>query len=253
MLNIKSLIIASLILALTTLPTPVNTYQPIYSSNILEIDAVCDVYHVVDGDTFDCFPIGRVRLADINAPELETLEGLEAKQALTNTINSYGPKAYIDVDDVYVKDSYNRLVVTAYLRYNDTHLLNINKWLLQNGYAELVDYRNEFNPSTWELYVYYPSQLEAVTPTITTTVTFKEFTTITSPTTVTKTTTVTIPSTHTIATTITQQHTVTVKEVITTTVTYQARGNELITYIVAIAVLAVISISLMTKVRSRST
>jgi len=30
---------------------------------------MCNVYKVVDDDTFDCFPVGRVRLADIDAPE----------------------------------------------------------------------------------------------------------------------------------------------------------------------------------------
>lgn len=28
------------------------------------------VYKVVDGDTLDAFPVGRVRLADVDAPEL---------------------------------------------------------------------------------------------------------------------------------------------------------------------------------------
>jgi micrococcal nuclease len=50
-------------------------------------------------------------------------------------------------------DKYNRLVAVAYVEYNSTHLMNVNKWLLVNGYAKTADYPNEFNPSNWNLYV----------------------------------------------------------------------------------------------------
>ena len=88
-----------------------------------EVDATCDVYRVVDGDTFDCFPVGRVRLADINAPELNTPGGPEAKKALTGLV--LYKRVYLDVDDRYVMDRYNRVVAVAYVRYNETHLLNV--------------------------------------------------------------------------------------------------------------------------------
>jgi len=51
-----------------------------------EIDLVATVYKVIDGDTFDAFPSGRVRLADINAPELDEAGGREAKNALINLV-----------------------------------------------------------------------------------------------------------------------------------------------------------------------
>jgi len=35
-----------------------------------EVDMIAEVYKVVDGDTFDAFPSGRVRLADVNTPEV---------------------------------------------------------------------------------------------------------------------------------------------------------------------------------------
>jgi predicted AlkP superfamily phosphohydrolase/phosphomutase len=69
------------------------------------------------------------------------------------------------VDDLYVIDRYNRVVAIAYIRYNDTHLLNVNKWLVDNGYARVVDYPNEFKPSAWTLYVYFPRENEAKQPT----------------------------------------------------------------------------------------
>lgn len=120
-----------------------------------EIDVSALVYRVVDGDTFDAFPVGRVRLADINAPELGEPPGREAREALSRLV--LNAVVYLDVDDLEVMDRYNRLVCVAYVRYNSTHLLNVNRWLLDNNYAEAVDYPNEFKPEAWSLYVYYPS------------------------------------------------------------------------------------------------
>ena len=115
-----------------------------------EIDLVATVYKVIDGDTFDAFPSGRVRLADINAPELDEAGGQEAKNALINLV--LNKKVYLDVDDVQVMDKYYRLVCVVFIDYNSTHVLNVNKWLIENGYAEITDYENEFDPNTWTLY-----------------------------------------------------------------------------------------------------
>ena len=115
-----------------------------------EVDLIATVYRVIDGDTFDAFPSGRVRLADINAPELNEAGGQEAKNALTNLV--LNKKVYLDVDDLYVMDRYNRLICVVFIDYNSTHVLNVNKWLVENGYAQIVDYGNEFNPNTWTLY-----------------------------------------------------------------------------------------------------
>lgn len=137
-----------------------QTYNPIFEAHAqvgggFEIDVSALVYRVVDGDTFDTFPVGRVRLADINAPELGEPPGREAKEALSRLV--LNAVVYLDVDDVEVMDRYNRLVCVAYIRYNSTHLLNVNRWLLDNNYAEAFDYPNEFKPKAWSLYVYYPS------------------------------------------------------------------------------------------------
>jgi endonuclease YncB( thermonuclease family) len=126
----------------------------------VEVDVEASVYRVVDGDTFDAFPVGRVRLADINAPELDQPGGVEAKNALTSLI--LNKRVYLDVDDIYVMDRYNRIVCVAYVRYNSTHLLNVNKWLLENNYAVVSDYYNEFDPASWTLYVYYPELKEKI-------------------------------------------------------------------------------------------
>ncbi|MFZ8793250.1 MAG: thermonuclease family protein [Acidilobaceae archaeon] len=128
-------------------------------------DALAVVVRVVDGDTFratiTCVSgafsnrvnIGteyRVRLADVNAPELGTVEGERARRALESLIQ--GRTVLLDVDGVDVFDKYGRVIAVAYIEYNETHLLNINKWLVEEGDARVWDHPNEFNPGTWKLY-----------------------------------------------------------------------------------------------------
>jgi endonuclease YncB( thermonuclease family) len=128
-------------------------------------DALAVVVRVVDGDTFRAtitcvsgafsgrISVGteyRVRLADVNAPELGTVEGERARRALESLIQ--GRTVMLDVDGVDVFDRYGRIIAVAYIEYNETHLLNINKWLLEEGYARVWDHPNEFNPGTWKLY-----------------------------------------------------------------------------------------------------
>ncbi len=128
-------------------------------------DAIVAVLGVIDGDTFrarvTCVSrlfndkVGvnmeyRIRLADINAPELGSTEGERARKALENLIQ--GRVVMLDIDSVAVFDRYGRIIAVAYIEYNSTHVLNINKWLLEEGYAEVWDHPNEFNPKTWKLY-----------------------------------------------------------------------------------------------------
>jgi hypothetical protein len=91
-------------------------------------------------------------------------------------------------------------VAIAYIRYNDTHLLNVNKWLVDNGYARVVDYPNEFKPSAWTLYIYFPKEYETKQPT-TITITTTQARTIVTTQTVTQ--TITKAYTDTRATTLT--------------------------------------------------
>ncbi len=123
-----------------------------------EIDVKAKVIRVIDGDTFKAFPVGTVRLADINAPELNEAGGVEAKQALHELV--FEKTVYLDVDDVYITDRYDRIVAVAYVRINSTHLLNVNKWLVENNYVRIVDFENEFDPKSWQLYAYYPEWYE---------------------------------------------------------------------------------------------
>ena len=81
--------------------------------------------------------------------------GSEAKEALKELVEN--ETVYLDIDDLgSPRDSYNRIIAVVYKRYNSTHLLNVNKWLVDNGYANITDYTdNDFDPYTWKLYVYY--------------------------------------------------------------------------------------------------
>jgi len=117
-------------------------------------------------------------LADIDAPELGTPEGEVARDALSYLISTYGTRVYLDVDDIYVMDRYNRIVAVAYLRYNSTHVLNVNERLVENGYAVIKDYYNEFDPYSWKLFEYLPYD-----PCYIKTVTITKITTITTTTT----------------------------------------------------------------------
>lgn len=125
-------------------------------------DGEAKVLRVVDGDTLvvDLRPISRfsglageqrIRLADINAPELSTPEGRRSAEALRVLLE--GKTIYIDIDDKHVNDRYGRLVALVFLTYNETHLMNVNMWLVKNGYAQLWDHDNEFSPASWTLFV----------------------------------------------------------------------------------------------------
>ncbi len=136
-----------------------------YAALALKPDVIAYLEYVVDGDTLRVRVVascaeryeklvgfeGRVRLADINAPEVYTPEGLRAKHALEELLK--GKRIiYVDVDDVYVFDRYGRIVGVVMIPYNESHLLVVNEWLLEHGYAEPRDYPNEFRPG-WPLYL----------------------------------------------------------------------------------------------------
>jgi len=130
----------------------------------LEVDCKAIVTKVVDGDTIyvyseEGFKAGetfKVRLADIDAPELNTPEGLAARSALSSLID--GKEVILDVDDLYIYDKYSRVVAVVYLQVEKSKFMNVNYWLVINNYAKISDYDNEFNPFTWTLYLEYAEE-----------------------------------------------------------------------------------------------
>ncbi|MCX7610372.1 MAG: thermonuclease family protein [Ignavibacterium sp.] len=93
------------------------------------------VNKVIDGDTIEVVIfVGirglmlkeKIRIADINAPEINTTEGQMAKQKLSELIEG----KQVDVS-VYGTDKYGRLL--GHIYYNN---INISEWLVENKYAE---------------------------------------------------------------------------------------------------------------------
>lgn len=119
-----------------------------------EIDETAKVTRVVDGDTFIADPGGRVRLADIDAPETGEPGAGEAIELLSSFVHRKW--VYLGLDDLHGRDSYGRLVAVTYVRHNATHLLNVNQALLDAGIVEMKDFSNEFDPGTWTPYVFHP-------------------------------------------------------------------------------------------------
>jgi|GEM_PF-3087102 len=132
----------------------------------VEVDGTALVTNIIDGNTFDVYTEDTIRLADINTPELDEPGGQEAKDFLSDLI--YMKPVYLDIDDYYQFDTTGtRIVCVVYTYYNSTHLLNVNKVLLNEGYAVIDNNDNEFDPNSWSLYVLNPTTSSpSPTPTI---------------------------------------------------------------------------------------
>ena len=157
-----------LVIILATLITPhINTQLTSASGIGVHSDfphARVVVTEVVDGDTVHTSPpvivAGQyrtiVRLADINAPDVSTPEGNNSRSALVGLMSSRGCVVYLDIDKSRGVNDYGRVIAVLYVRVNATTLLNVNKWLVDNGYANVTDYTdNDFDPSKWSLYINY--------------------------------------------------------------------------------------------------
>jgi len=94
------------------------------------------VVRVVDGDTIhiDNKILGKIkiRLAEIDTPELDQTFGVEAKNALKKLVDN----KMVKIKKVTI-DRYNRIVAIIYI--ND---LEINYYLVKNGYAWCYEYYN---------------------------------------------------------------------------------------------------------------
>lgn len=167
-----------ILLVLVVISSRVPTIQ---AGETPRCEALGVVVRVVDGDTVDVSNITyydeliaarvnstrvRVRFADVNAPELGTVEGEEARRALAEIVEAHGGVVCLDVDNLRTLDPYGRVIAVVYLRVNETHYLNLNKWLLVNNYAEVRDFAdNEFNPVTWRLYAVFQVEAPEITST----------------------------------------------------------------------------------------
>ena len=121
------------------------------------------VTNVVDGDTFDvtiekagakvAYPVERIRLADVDSPEMNSENGPAAKDFTFALLMN--KRVYLDIDDLSAngRDSYGRLICVAYLTgfYGQPIAApNFNRLLVDSGYARLENFtNNEFDPKDW--------------------------------------------------------------------------------------------------------
>lgn len=106
------------------------------------------VSQVVDGNTIDVDGLGRVRLADIDCPKVDTDQGLAAKQFTTTWLQDN--LVALDIDDRRRTDFSSRLVAVVYMVYPDGSTVNFNMKLVEEGRACIWDFLdNEFNPVDW--------------------------------------------------------------------------------------------------------
>lgn len=93
-------------------------------------DNGCYVTHITDGDTFHCIQNGRktkVRMANIDAPEIKQAYGYIAKLELERHIKNQSV-----ILDISKQDRYKRAIATVYLDNQDINLLMIqqgNAWV----------------------------------------------------------------------------------------------------------------------------
>jgi endonuclease YncB( thermonuclease family) len=119
------------------------------------------VTNTIDGDTIDIMiekadsrinsGVERIRLADVDSPEIGTLEGLEARDFAYAVL--LGKRVFLDLDDLKGRDSYNRLVGVVYLSGESDEPLPspcFNRMLVDSGHAVIENFTdNEFNPDDW--------------------------------------------------------------------------------------------------------
>jgi len=94
----------------------------------------CTVTRIVDGDTLDCAPLGRVRLIGIDTPErAQEPFGALATQALERLIPK-SREVFVEAD-VEDRDRYDRALRYVWV---DGHMVN---WaLVRSGFAVLLTY-----------------------------------------------------------------------------------------------------------------
>ncbi|NYT02789.1 MAG: hypothetical protein GKC10_08565 [Methanosarcinales archaeon] len=103
------------------------------------------------GDTFVVDGVGQVRLADVVAPDVTSMDGVHSKQyALEQLLNV---QVFLDMDNVTGYNPEGTTVCVVYLANpNGTPNLNriYNRMIVDAGFARLADDGgNEFDPADW--------------------------------------------------------------------------------------------------------
>lgn len=112
----------------------------------ISYDASGVVTRVLDGDTIEIQDVGRIRLADVDCPEMNRLGGQEAAAFATGIL--LNKTVYLDIDSRSIHDNTEseREVCIVYLENGS----NFNRMMVDTGHAYVQDYTsNEFSPADW--------------------------------------------------------------------------------------------------------
>ena len=151
---------AFLIITFSLLLLTFLSFNAIASS--ISIDKIATVSTVIDGSSFTVNSGETIKLAGIDTPQSGQQGYSEAKNYLSNMVQS--KTVYLNIDNKAVTDQYGRQISVAYLNYNSTHYENVNMAMIVNNYAVPISVNNsEFNPSSWTWFV--PKDTPSPTPT----------------------------------------------------------------------------------------
>ncbi len=103
--------------------------EDVYSDGILRIDTIS----VSDTNLVGKIPASfYLSLAGVKIPSIDTAEGREAIDALGDLVKFAPVIIDLDEESFFVED---RFVGIVFVPLNNTHVINVNKWLVVNGYA----------------------------------------------------------------------------------------------------------------------
>ena len=123
-----------------TMPKPVPTKKalPVASDRYREVAN----FRVVDGDTIELADGSGVRFLGIDAPEMSTKQGVQAKAVLEKHISGETLRLESDPSQA-TYDKYGRLLAHVWLRGE-----NVDAWLVREGYAK--NYVYEHKPTMYQ-------------------------------------------------------------------------------------------------------
>lgn len=109
------------------------------------------VTHVVDGDSFNVEGFGQVSLAQVNSPEMGTIEGVHAREySMEQLLNAV---VFLDKDDMagtYADGGVPCLVYLSGSGGKPNLNRNFNKMIVDAGYATIKNSTpSEFDPALW--------------------------------------------------------------------------------------------------------
>lgn len=111
-------------------------------------NAICikgKITNIVNGDTIDVGDT-RVKLSLITAPELDIIEGIEAKNFVDDTC-PIGSDVLVDEDDGQIEGSHGRLIGKVLCQG-----IILNEKILEKGYGQISTFQcnqSEFDDESW--------------------------------------------------------------------------------------------------------